>query len=504
MKVILHRDFPFLKQWKMLHAVKEGDPMLSRDVRGVIDALCQGLHPARISEFSVFERGDAVAYALGDGHALVALRAGTVVAIYAVGTSAWVRQWLESHSGVRMLVSTRGETLQLLVRGDVAGSDFESREAEESFDRQIPLLPRITGVDWRKEIDHRGIVRRLLAFSPGQDIAELRQVLDDLRAHSKALADLLTTVFFYLMEDRAAEAQAAVQEHFGPDQAIELAEQPGALGDISLRDGIDPEQIVVVNDLTQNELDRVLDPIRFQDWMQFLEREQKKIVDEDYDHPIVLRGVSGSGKTVVVVHRACRLARANPQSRILTVTLNLDLAELIQNLVKSQPGDDELPTLQTHSFSGYLRELVGVAARTGSETWAVSVDAVQVEGGSAAVAKIGHDGLRIDRFHRCPAAYHEHPFVTVGTSGDIVIDELTEIGHCSGNGAIQLGVDRCSRLAWIAHGISESFEKLDSFIILNDAAVLAVGGFREEVVEGGFEEELAGFLHLARTMMLHL
>ena len=358
MKVILHRDFPFLKQWKMLHAVKEGAPDLKGEVRRVMMDLSQGVSRPRSLRFSDLKESDAVPYDLGNGHALITIQAGPVAVIYAVGTSPWVREWLESHPDVQMLASMEGTNLQLMVRGDVQAADFVVRGAEASVDRQIPLLPRLAGVDWRKEINHRGLARRLLAFTREQEPADLRKALDELRARDQKLADLLTSVFFYLMEDRVTEARAAVQDHFGPNRRVELARQTGALSETSLQEGFDPEQVLVINDLSPAELDRVLDPIRFQDWMQFLEREQRKIVDEDYDHPIVLRGVSGSGKTVVVVHRACRLARTNPQARILTITLNQDLSVLIESLMGTFATKDQLPSLWVRSLSGYLRELV--------------------------------------------------------------------------------------------------------------------------------------------------
>lgn len=361
MKVILHRDFPFLKQWKMLHAVKEGAPDLGREVRRLIDELSQGMRPPRSTQFSGIEGSDLVPYDLGSDHALVTIQAGQIISIYAVGTTQQIRQWLESHPSVRMLVTVEGENLLLLVRGDVDVSDFQLRESEGPVEGQAPLLTRLDGVDWRKEIGHRGLAKRLLSFNQSQDIAELRKALDDLGAQNKKLAEILTTVFYYLMEERAVEARAVVQEHFGPGQTVELAEMQGSLTETDLRERLDPEQVIVVNDLTPVELDRVLDPIQFQDWMQFLQREQKKIVEEDYDHPIVLRGVSGSGKTVVVVHRAFRLAQANPNARILTLTLNHDLADLIQSLAKAHAGVDGLPNLKVLSFSGYKRELIGAA-----------------------------------------------------------------------------------------------------------------------------------------------
>lgn len=48
------------------------------------------------------------------------------------------------------------------------------------------------------------------------------------------------------------------------------------------------------------------------DWMLFLHPEQKKVADKDFGGPTRLRGVSGSGKTSVLVHRARFLARKYP------------------------------------------------------------------------------------------------------------------------------------------------------------------------------------------------
>jgi superfamily I DNA and RNA helicase len=67
--------------------------------------------------------------------------------------------------------------------------------------------------------------------------------------------------------------------------------------------------------------------------MVFLHEGQKRVVDEDFEMPAVLTGVSGSGKTCVLVHRAKRLSRKYPQDRILVLTLNKSLARLIENLV---------------------------------------------------------------------------------------------------------------------------------------------------------------------------
>jgi excinuclease UvrABC ATPase subunit len=50
-------------------------------------------------------------------------------------------------------------------------------------------------------------------------------------------------------------------------------------------------------------------------------------------------GVSGSGKTCVLIHRAIRLAHKYPDEPILVLTLNAALAALIESLVDVSRGE---------------------------------------------------------------------------------------------------------------------------------------------------------------------
>ena len=64
------------------------------------------------------------------------------------------------------------------------------------------------------------------------------------------------------------------------------------------------------------------------DWMLFLHPEQKKIAEKDFRGPARLRGVSGSGKTSVLVHRARYLAKKYRQP-VLLVTLTESMRKLL-------------------------------------------------------------------------------------------------------------------------------------------------------------------------------
>lgn len=353
MNVTIHRDFPFLSQWKSFPSGSASSAPLGDDLRGVIDALTRDQRPPVSPAFAGLAQGSAVPYDLGDGHALITLQAGDFAVLYAVGDQHWVREWLVQHTDVRLLVEIDGERVRLYVRGDVAAADIELEPVTHAGG---PLLPRLTGIDWQKIIGHRGIARRLLGWD-GDNVDELHRALNDLEQLKGGTdrADLVLTVIHYLMSGRDEEAKAAVQSWLGSGHLVDVRDAP--VPECPLASQADPEQIAVLNNLSDSEIDRLLST-HFQDWMQFLHPEQKKIVDADHPHPVVLRGVSGSGKTVVLVHRACRLARKGPQTKVLAIAWNHDLAMLIYGLVSLLAEDDELPNLTVLSLTGYLRQFI--------------------------------------------------------------------------------------------------------------------------------------------------
>lgn len=78
---------------------------------------------------------------------------------------------------------------------------------------------------------------------------------------------------------------------------------------------------------SNEELRRVIEDGDFGAWRVFLHPEQKRYVNGDYNGPFRLSGGAGTGKTVVLLHRARRLMEQNPQARMLVTTFTTNLAE---------------------------------------------------------------------------------------------------------------------------------------------------------------------------------
>ncbi|MCU1382597.1 MAG: helicase [Acidobacteria bacterium] len=88
-----------------------------------------------------------------------------------------------------------------------------------------------------------------------------------------------------------------------------------------------------------DELERALDA-PWDKWAVFLHPEQRQLVTHEYAGPARVAGSAGTGKTVVALHRAVHLARANPDGRILLATFSEPLAHALRANVKRLIGSE--------------------------------------------------------------------------------------------------------------------------------------------------------------------
>lgn len=90
-------------------------------------------------------------------------------------------------------------------------------------------------------------------------------------------------------------------------------------------------------------------------WTTFLHPAQREIVERRFSGPARVSGSAGTGKTIVALHRAVHVARANPEARVLLATFSDSLA---------------------HALRTKLRRLIGNEPRLGERIDVDSLDAV--------------------------------------------------------------------------------------------------------------------------------
>jgi mRNA-degrading endonuclease RelE of RelBE toxin-antitoxin system len=106
----------------------------------------------------------------------------------------------------------------------------------------------------------------------------------------------------------------------------------------------------VMNDV--EELERAF-TYPWEKWTIFLHPAQRELVQRDHSGPARVSGSAGTGKTIVALHRAVFLARANPDTRVLLSTFSETLANALRTklrrLISNEPGLAE--RLEVHAMN---------------------------------------------------------------------------------------------------------------------------------------------------------
>lgn len=130
--------------------------------------------------------------------------------------------------------------------------------------------------------------------------------------------------FFALAEHLPAEAAEALLDYAGSGQLPVPPAPP--MADPFAHPDTRRRFRVVEN---QAELAAAMDAL-WERWMVFLHPAQQGVVDRTFNGPARVTGSAGTGKTVVALHRAARLARASPTARVLLTTFSAPLATALE------------------------------------------------------------------------------------------------------------------------------------------------------------------------------
>ena len=115
----------------------------------------------------------------------------------------------------------------------------------------------------------------------------------------------------------------------------------------------------VVNLEGEEEIERLF-RMPMEKWRVFLHPEQRRVVEATYNGPSLVIGGAGTGKTVVVVHRAKELAkRCSKDDRILVTTFSRTLADDIDSRLKLICNADELSKIDVKTLDSVTNEYLG-------------------------------------------------------------------------------------------------------------------------------------------------
>jgi len=294
-----------------------------------------------------------VKYELSDGHRAVFQKVDGSDSLIAlcVGKHDHVDSFLDAHKGWVFDPRTgRMKELRLAAIDEVVVNAVVSTElgTRVSADLEPPAVPAAEAPKPVFEVFDEEMLARL-GVPPGllrdlQAITDpnstsLMALLQKLADENQRAADLLLT---YVTGDREMQ-EAALAVARGERQHKSVLEAPD---EVVLRATTD--EFLSFED--PQEMEEVLQTGRFEQWQLFLHPEQKQLVHRRFDGPARIRGISGSGKTVVALHRARALAKeiARPNERVLFTTFNRALARSAARLLDSLCGEERSAIEVTH------------------------------------------------------------------------------------------------------------------------------------------------------------
>lgn len=174
--------------------------------------------------------------------------------------------------------------------------------------------------------------------------------------------------FFALTSHLPAEASEALLEYAATGRLVTPAPAPAIADPFARPDALRRIRLIA----EQEELEQAL-AFPWEKWGVFLHPSQRTLVERSFSGPARVAGSAGTGKTIVAIHRAVRLARDNPNARVLLASFpDLLAAELAKKvLVLAPETGGVVPRITTASFQGIAEQMFqlqhGVRPRIASD-----------------------------------------------------------------------------------------------------------------------------------------
>jgi len=273
----------------------------------------------------------AVKYDLHGQYRLVTVEHENARLLVYAGSHGDVDRWLDANRGAKFVVNKRGQV------------DFTRVEAVpldlEELQDTLPDAPLLSGPvlaqlppqaiaslglsdTLRLFFDH------LISFERLLDNEGIWQVIYAQKYASDSQRSATLDAVDHLRHGRLPQAIARIEAYAG-----EATAQPAAVV-AALEAGTASDNVANLSALTDDDFEHRFRNSSYAEWLLFLHPDQQKHVDATHSGPSRLLGVSGSGKTCVLVHRASVLAARYPSERILILVLNESLRQLLVRLVE--------------------------------------------------------------------------------------------------------------------------------------------------------------------------
>ncbi len=273
----------------------------------------------------------AVKYDLHGHYRLVTIEHENARLLICVGSHDDVDRWLDTNRGAQFVVNKRGQVE--FTRVESTSPNLEELEDAIPEARLLsgPVLTQLP----TQALESLGLSEtlrlffdHLITFERLIENESLWQVIHAQAYANDSQRSATLDVIDHLRHGRLPQAIARIQAYAG-----EATAEPAKVV-AALEAGMASDNVANLTALTDEDFEHRFRNSSYAEWLLFLHPDQQKHVDATHSGPARLLGVSGSGKTCVLVHRASVLAARYPGERILILVLNESLRQLLVRLVE--------------------------------------------------------------------------------------------------------------------------------------------------------------------------
>lgn len=283
---------------------------------------------------------------------LVTVYSNNVCIFLFAGDHDTVDAWLDKNKGMNFIAKQQGENLRVdsVFVSDKRPGKHGLIHSETDWMTNGPVIDLLPA-RYLEKLMHgldEAVIAAIRSIETDSGEEAIEEVVNQIGDHELSYA--LLDVLLALSSADVAKAKGRID--LLERTAVPVAELSKPEADRI----ISSDTVVRLQDLPVDLFEHFVRTADFKTWMLFLHPDQRTFVERDFAGPTRLAGVSGSGKTCVVIHRALRLARQHSKKRVLVLTLNEALARLISELVSAAAGNTRPANLEIKSVFELCRE----------------------------------------------------------------------------------------------------------------------------------------------------
>lgn|GEM_PF-3303907 len=287
--------------------------------------------------------------------------------------------WLNSKRGYRYVRNEKDSlvTPVLITERETIGTrGFDLESSDEYMSK--PMLGVLDESEINKLFSNQLQKEYVCKITPNDWEDKSQTIIDDIIDKIFKGQDKLAETVFNLLEiahgnapDKLQQMRLIIAKHYDEAKIVSGEELAN-----SIKKPINAETFIEydndIGDFWRNHPDA-----DWEDWMLFLSPKQKEWAKKELNGPARLCGVSGSGKTCVMLHRASFLAKKYPTERIAILTLTQSMKQLLDSLLGRLCGA-ERPFIDTFTVEGFIKNSILEKVHSKGLAWITKI--VRIDG----------------------------------------------------------------------------------------------------------------------------